>query len=80
MIFTRGKNQGDRDLADMVRHQLPSIYGGWNTHGMTQKQCDAYYMANGDDCPGKERELNIPGRSDMRERAKWICQQNRSRN
>lgn len=26
-------------------------------------------MANGDDCPGKERELNIPGRSDMRERA-----------
>lgn len=69
LIFTRGKNQGDRDLADMVRHQLPSIYGGWNTHGMTQKQCDAYYMANGDDCPGKERELNIPGRSDMRERA-----------
>ena len=37
LIFTRGKNQGDRDLADMVRHQLPSIYGGWNTHGMTQK-------------------------------------------
>lgn len=70
LIFTRGKNQGDRDLADMVRHQLPSIYGGWNTHGMTQKQCDAYYMANGKDCPGKERELNIPGRSDMRERPK----------
>lgn len=69
LIFTRGNNQGDRDLADMVRHQLPSIYGGWNTHGMTQKQCDAYYMADGKDCPGKERELNIPGRSDMRERA-----------
>lgn len=68
LIFTRGKNQGDRDLADMVRHQLPSIYGGWNTHGMTQKQCDAYYMANGEDCPGKDRELNIPGRSDTRER------------
>ena len=39
LIFTRGKNQGDRDLADMVRHQLPSIYGGWNTHGMKQKLC-----------------------------------------
>lgn len=69
IIFTRGRNQpGGRDLADMVRHQLPSSAGGWNTHGMTQKQCDAYYMADGTDCPGKESELNIPGRSDMRER------------
>ena len=71
LIFTRGQNQsGDRDLADMVRHQLPSLQGGWNTHGMTQKQCDAYYMADGTDCPGKERELNIPGRSDMRDRVR----------
>lgn len=68
LIFTRGLNQGDRNIADMVRHQLPSLYGGWNTHGMTQKQCDAYYMSDGMDCPGKERELNIPGRSDTRER------------
>jgi hypothetical protein len=23
--------------------------GGWNAHGITQKQCDAYYMSNGSD-------------------------------
>lgn len=69
LIFTRGQNQpAGRDLADMVKHHLPTAAGGWNTHGMTQKQCDAYYMADGTDCPGKEREYSIPGRSDMRER------------
>lgn len=69
LIFTRGTNQNqDRNIVDMVRHQLPSIAGGWNTHGMTQKQCDAYYMADGTDCPGKDREYNIPGRSDMNPR------------
>lgn len=36
----------------MVIHQLPSVAKGWNTHGMTQKQVDAYYMNTGDDCPG----------------------------
>lgn len=69
IIFTRGQNQPNgRDLADMVLHQLPTSGGGWNTHGMTQKQCDAYYMADGTDCPGKDSEYNISGRSDMRPR------------
>lgn len=69
LIFTRGMNQTtNNDLAVMVRHQLPYSAGGWNTHGMTQKQCDAYYMEDGSDCPGKDREYNIPGRSDMNER------------
>lgn len=49
LIFSRGQNQGDRNLADMVLHQLPTIGNGWNTHGMTQKMCDAYYMYNGYD-------------------------------
>ena len=30
-------------------------------HGMTQKQCDSYYMADGTDCPGKDKEI---GRGD----------------
>lgn len=47
LIFSRGQNQGDRNLADMVLHQLPTSANGWNTHGMTQKMCDAYYMYNG---------------------------------
>ena len=37
LIFSRGQNQGDRNLADMVLHQLPTSANGWNTHGMTQK-------------------------------------------
>mgnify|MGYP000182267763 FL=1 len=65
LIFTRGQNQSTEGISVMVGHQLPRITAGWNTHGLTQKQCDAYYMADGTDCLGKERELNIPGRSDM---------------
>ena len=40
----------------MVRHQLPRAANGWNTHGLTQKQCDAYYMKDGGNCPGKDSE------------------------
>ena len=47
LIFSRGRNQGDRNLQDMVLHQLPTIANGWNTHGMTQKMCDAYAMFDG---------------------------------
>lgn len=68
LIFTRGQNQAAEGINVMVGHQLPRAAGGWNTHGITQKQCDAYYMNNGEDCPGKEHELNIPDRSDSRER------------
>jgi hypothetical protein len=56
LIFTRGANGGE-SVADMVIHQLPRIASGWNTHGLTQKQCDAYYMNNGTDTPGKDKEI-----------------------
>lgn len=53
LIFTRGSNQGGEGINIMVIHQLPrSEGGGYNCHGITQKQCDAYYMADGTDCPG----------------------------
>lgn len=61
LIFTRGQNQGSESVATMVLHQLPRFAKGWNTHGMTQKQCDAYYMNDGRDCPGKDKEI---GRGD----------------
>lgn len=61
LIFTRGRNEGDQGIANMVIHQLPREAKGWNTHGMTQKQCDAYYMKDGSDCPGKDSEI---GRGD----------------
>lgn len=48
-------------IANMVLHQLPTVAGGWSMLGMTQKQCDSYYMADGTDCPGKDKEI---GRGD----------------
>lgn len=57
LIFTRGVNQSGEDIAVMVIHQLPRIANGWNTHGLTQKQCDAYYMNDGADSPGKDKEI-----------------------
>lgn len=65
LIFTRGQNQGGESIQAMVAHQLPRIASGWNTHGMTQKQVDAYYMNNGADAPGKDKEI---GRGDGSER------------
>ena len=57
LIFTRGQT----DINALVEHQLPKSYGGWNCHGMTQKMVDAYYMNDGSDAPGKDREI---GRGD----------------
>ena len=56
LIFTRGQNQSTEGINVMVRHQLPRAANGWNTHGLTQKQCDAYYMKDGKNCPGKDSE------------------------
>lgn len=74
LIFTRGQNQSTEGINVMVRHQLPRAADGWNTHGMSQKQCDAYYMRDGSDCPGKDSEYSTyPGylnRFDSREREK----------
>lgn len=61
LIFTRGAT----DINSLVEHQLPKDDGGWNCHGMTQKMCDAYYMADGKDAPGKDKEI---GRGDGSER------------
>lgn len=61
LIFSRGLNDADEGIDQMVLHQLPSVARGWNTHGLTQKQCDAYYMNDGTDCPGKDKEI---GRGD----------------
>ncbi|MFD1771675.1 RagB/SusD family nutrient uptake outer membrane protein [Sphingobacterium suaedae] len=53
LIFTRGQNQGGEGIGVMVVHQLPRLEGkGYNSHGMTQKQADAYYMKDGSDLPG----------------------------
>ena len=45
LIFTRGQN--NTDIAIMVRHQLPTSAGGYNCHGVTGKQCDAYETHTG---------------------------------
>lgn len=50
LIFTRGDNQlGDEyGITSMARHQMPvNQGGGWNCHGITGKQCDAYAMIDG---------------------------------
>lgn len=65
LIFTRGQNQSGEGINVMVGHQLPRFTSSWNTHGLTQKQCDAYYMNNGKDCPGKDKEI---GRGDGSDR------------
>ncbi|MGX5689083.1 RagB/SusD family nutrient uptake outer membrane protein [Arcticibacter tournemirensis] len=53
LIFTRGQNQGSEGINVLVLHQLPRLEGkGYNSHGMTQKQVDAYYMNDGTDIPG----------------------------
>lgn len=44
LIYTRGVSE---TLQNMVRHQLPVTGGGYNCHGITGKQCDAYEMADG---------------------------------
>ena len=56
IIFGRGPqaNQGENIRYQMVQHQMPQTIGGWNVHGMTLKQMDAYYMADGTDVPGKD--------------------------
>lgn len=61
LIFTRGQNQGNNGVNFMVLEQLPLKAKGSNKTCLTQKQCDAYYMNDGTNCPGKDREI---GRSD----------------
>lgn len=34
-------------MVDFVKHQLPGTFGGYNVHGITLKQSEAYDMADG---------------------------------
>lgn len=72
LIFTRGTNQGGEGITAMVAHQLPRSATGWNTHGLTQKLVDAYYMNDGGDAPGKDREI---GRGDGSDRLQGYVSQ-----
>ncbi|GGF38095.1 RagB/SusD family nutrient uptake outer membrane protein [Echinicola rosea] len=72
LIFTRGNNQGGESIRAMVAHQLPRSATGWNTHGLTQKVVDAYYMNDGTDVPGKDMEI---GRGDGSERVSGYVSQ-----
>lgn len=47
LIFTRGTNYMDDGVKSISRSQMPTGAGGYNGHGLTAKQCDAYDMANG---------------------------------
>ena len=60
LIFSRVSNMniGDNDngIGALVLHEMPTQRGGWNTHGMTQKMADTYYMNDGTDIPGMYSE------------------------
>ncbi|MBZ4191697.1 RagB/SusD family nutrient uptake outer membrane protein [Niabella beijingensis] len=58
IIFSRVTEIGDRGVNDLPKHQTPQSMGGWNAHGITQKQCDAYTMNDGSDVPLNPR---VPG-------------------
>ena len=64
LIFTRGNIEtGDHDngIASLVGHSMPTSLNGWNTHGLTQKMVDTYYMKDGSDVDGMYREWRTPG-------------------
>lgn len=50
LIFSRGDNQlvNDYGIQSLTQHEMPvSKAGGFNCHGITGKQCDAYGMNDG---------------------------------
>lgn len=51
LIFSRVTETGTEGIVALALHQTPLSMGGWNTHGLTQKQCDAYYMKDGSNVP-----------------------------
>lgn len=55
IIFSRVTEQGSEGIDMMVLHQMPFSLKGWNTHGMTQKHVDAYYMNDGTNLPVNPR-------------------------
>lgn len=55
LIFSRMKMQNSEGIEQLVLHQMPFSLKGWNTHGVTQKQADAYYMSDGTNVPVNPR-------------------------
>ena len=47
LIFSRVNEVSGVGPEAMAKHQTPYSMGGWNAHGISQKQCDAYYMNDG---------------------------------
>ena len=72
LIFSRVSNMNindnDNGIGALVLHEMPTLRGGWNTHGMTQKMVDTYYMKDGTDVDGMYREW-APERGNDRPRA-----------
>ncbi|GAB3020330.1 RagB/SusD family nutrient uptake outer membrane protein [Niabella terrae] len=60
LIFSRATEMGstNENISALALHQTPLSMGGWNAHGITQKQCDAYYMNDGSNVPLHPR---VPG-------------------
>lgn len=61
IIFSRGYNAAGSwhdNIDGFVSHQMPTSLFGFNSHGLTQKMVDAYYMNDGSDVPGKDSEIN----------------------
>ena len=72
LIFSRVSNMNindnDNGIGALVLHEMPTLRGGWNTHGMTQKMVDTYYMKDGSDVDGMYREW-APEKGNDRPRA-----------
>lgn len=59
LIFSHLQNRSDNNNVEVLaRQQMPSTALGGNSHSMTLKQMDAYYMANAADAPGMGTELD----------------------
>jgi starch-binding outer membrane protein, SusD/RagB family len=58
LIFSRVTELSGVGPEAMAKHQTPYSMGGWNAHGITQKQCDAYYLNDGNNIPANSR---VPG-------------------
>ncbi|MFT4093886.1 MAG: RagB/SusD family nutrient uptake outer membrane protein [Niabella sp.] len=55
LIFSRVTETSGVGPDALAKHQTPYSMGGWNAHGITQKQCDAYYMNDGTNVPTSPR-------------------------
>lgn len=83
-IFGRVRNCTDihtYGVDGLVLHSMTNEMKGWNTHGLTQKMVDTYYMKDGSDVPGMYREWRhevpgIEGGNDQERATGWTTRQN----